>query len=330
MESTGIQVAFFQHIKSLLPQHKSLVDEVADLLNISNDSSYRRIRGEKPISLEEIQKLAAHYKISLDQFMHLHSDSFLFSGKLINTSNHNFENWTQSILQQLQFANSFQKKHMTYLAKDIPVTQQFLIPELAAFKSFFWRKSILHYDEMKGKKFSLSNIKSQHFEISQKIVETYNQIGSTDIWNVESIDSTFRQIEFYREAKIFETEDDAKNLYAAVFRLIDHLEKQAELGVKFLVDESPTSNAAPYYLYNNELILGDNTVLFEMDHLKMTILNHSIINIIYTRDETFNAYMYEVMQNLIKRSTALSVSSEKERIRFFNRIRDKMKLAARL
>jgi len=50
MESTGTQASFFQHIKSLLPQHKSLVDEVADLLDISNDSSYRHIRDEKPIS----------------------------------------------------------------------------------------------------------------------------------------------------------------------------------------------------------------------------------------------------------------------------------------
>lgn len=330
MESTGIQVAFFQHIKNLLPEHIALVDAIADILNISNDSAYRRIRGEKPISLEEMQKLASYYKISLDQFMHLQSDSFLFSGKLINSGKHNFENWTESILQQLQFANSFQKKHITYLAKDVPLMQQFLVPELAAFKSFFWRKSILNYDEMKDKKFSMSSIKSHHFEISKKIVEVYNQIGSTDIWNVESIDSTFRQIEFYREAKVFETEDDAKNLYAAVFRLIDHLEKQAELGVKFLVDENPKPNAAPYDLYNNELILGDNTVFFEMDNFKMTILNHSIINIISTRDETFNNYMYEVMQNLIKRSTALSVSSEKERIRFFNRVRDKLKLAARL
>ena len=330
MESTGIQVSFFQHIKSLLPEHIALVDAIADILNISNDSAYRRIRGEKPISLEEMQKLAAHYKISLDQFMHLQSDSFLFSGKLVNSGNHNFENWTESILQQLQFANSFQKKHLTYLAKDIPVAQQFLVPEVAAFKSFFWRKSILHYDEMKGKKFSLKDIQSYHFDISKKIVEVYNKIGSTDIWNIESINSTIRQIEFYREANVFETEDDAKNLYAAVFRLIDHLEKQAELGVKFSVNESPKPNAAPYHLYNNELILGDNTALFEMDNFKMTILNHSIINIISTRDETFNDYMYEVMQNLIKRSTALSVSSEKERIRFFNRIRDKMKLAARL
>jgi hypothetical protein len=36
------------------------------------------------------------------------------------------------------------------------------------------------------------------------------------------------------------------------------------------------------------------------------------------------------MQNLEKRSTQLSRVGEKERYRFFNRLRDKMKLAAQL
>ncbi|MBL0273351.1 MAG: hypothetical protein IPQ06_09855 [Chitinophagaceae bacterium] len=75
MEPTGIQVALFLHIKTLLPEHVALVDTIADILDISNDSAYRRIRGEKPISLEEMQKLAVQYKISLDQFMNLQSDA---------------------------------------------------------------------------------------------------------------------------------------------------------------------------------------------------------------------------------------------------------------
>src|SRR6186997_2158915 len=101
MESSNVQVAFFNHLKTLLPAHLSLVDEIAELLNISNDSAYRRIRGEKPIALEEIQKLATHFKISLDQFLHLDSDSFIFTGKLANATDHVFEKWMENLLQQL-------------------------------------------------------------------------------------------------------------------------------------------------------------------------------------------------------------------------------------
>ena len=330
MESLNVQVSFFNHIKTLLPSHLSMVDEVAEILNISNDSAYRRIRGEKPISLEEMQKLATRFKISLDQFLHLQSDSFIFTGKLANATDHIFEKWMENLLQQVGFINSFSHKHMYYLAKDVPLMQQFLIPELIAFKSFFWRKSILHYEELKGQKFTLNTIEPRHIELSLKIIDVYNQIPSTDIWNIESINSTIRQIEFYREANAFETHEDIRLLYVGVFRLIDHIEKQADLGVKFPLGGKPMANSAPYNLFNNELILGDNTVLAELNSTKITFLNHSVINFVGTQDERFNAHMFDNFQNLIRKSTQLSSVGEKERTRFFNRIRDKVKQAARL
>jgi plasmid maintenance system antidote protein VapI len=330
MESSNVQVSFFNHVKTLLPSHLSLVDEVADLLHISNDSAYRRIRGEKPISLEEIQRLATRFKISLDQFLHLQTDSFIFTGKLANATDHVFEKWMENLLQQVNFINSFQHRQMYFLAKDIPLMQQFLSSELICFKSFFWRKSILHYDELKGQKFSLNDIDPRHTALGNKIIEAYNQIPSTDIWNIESINSTIRQIEFYRDAHAFESKDDITKLYLGVFKLIDHIEKQADHGVKFPLDGKPADNSAAYNLFNNELILGDNTVLAELNNLKITFLNHSVINFVGTQDERFNAHMFDNFQNLIKKSTQLSRVGEKERTRFFNRIRDKVKQASRL
>jgi len=70
MEAANAQVRFFQHLKSLLPPHMAMVDEVAELLGISNDSPYRRIRGGKTIDLEETYKLCNHFKISMDQLLH--------------------------------------------------------------------------------------------------------------------------------------------------------------------------------------------------------------------------------------------------------------------
>ncbi len=58
MENSPIQQALFSHIKGLVPANIAFVDAVAEVLDISNDSAYRRIRGEKPISLEEVRLLA--------------------------------------------------------------------------------------------------------------------------------------------------------------------------------------------------------------------------------------------------------------------------------
>ena len=45
MNPATIQLLFFQHLKSKMPAHLSMVEEVAELLGISIDSAYRRIRG---------------------------------------------------------------------------------------------------------------------------------------------------------------------------------------------------------------------------------------------------------------------------------------------
>lgn len=330
MEPTNTQLLFFQHIKGLLPQHLSLVDEVAELLHISTDSAYRRIRGEKGISMEEMQVLASHFKISIDQFLHIQTDSFLFSGRLAGAKEFVYEQWMEGVLQQVSFFNSFEQKHLYYLAKDLPLMQQFLSPDLLAFKSFLWRKSILQYDTLKGVKFRFDDLDERHLDLGRRIVEIYNTIPSTEIWNIESINSTIRQIEFYREANVFESPEDVARLYRSVLGIIDHLEKQAESGLKFFMGEKPRANAAAYNLFNNEMVLGDNTIFVELDKMQVTILTHSTINFISTRDERFCHYMQHSLQNLIAKSAQLSRVGEKERLKFFNRLREKVRTAARL
>src|SRR5471030_1620099 len=112
MEAIGAQQVFFNHIKELMPSNISLVDEIAEVLNISNDSAYRRIRGEKPIALEEIKKLCIKFKISLDQLLHLNTESVIFTGKVADPQNFNFELYLQDFLRQHEIINSFEQKEL--------------------------------------------------------------------------------------------------------------------------------------------------------------------------------------------------------------------------
>jgi hypothetical protein len=69
--------------------------------------------------------------------------------------------------------------------------------------------------------------------MDQKMLNLYNQIPSIEIWNIESMNIIFQQVEFYRYAQVFESDRDAYMLYEAVEKLWYHLEKQASLGYKF-------------------------------------------------------------------------------------------------
>jgi hypothetical protein len=322
------QVLLFQHLKTLIAPHLSMVDEVAELLDISPDSAYRRIRGEKPISLEEIRTICFRYNVSLDQFLHIKTDSILFAGNVSGKKDNIFEEWLDNLLQQLGFMTKFPNKHMYWLLKDIPPISHFHIPELALFKFYLWTKSILQYDSMKGVKFDFSDKRyDKYLEKSKMILDGFSKIPITEIWNIESINSSLRQIRFHYEAGSFKSSSEVILLLNKLTELIDHFELQAEAGVKFKVGGSPSSSNVPYKMFVNELILGDNTTFFEAGDLKITFLNHSVLHFVYTRDERFNRMIFENFDNLMKKSTMISSVSEKERATFFNALRHQISQA---
>jgi hypothetical protein len=325
METESAQLQFFKHIKSLLPQHISLVDEIADTLNVSNDSAYRRIRGETQITLEEIKKLCEKFKISLDQLLHLDSASFIFTGTLTNDTDFNYDKWLQSCLMVIKNIKTYEPHHMSYLAKEFPFFYYFLIPEIAAFKSFFFMKSILFYDEWKGAKFSINDDYSKYHTIWKEISNTFASIPGTEIWNVENITSTLRQIEFYSSTGVFKSHDDATCILQKLNELIDHIELQAEYGVKLFFHQKPVFGSAPSYnMYINELIMGDNMQIIQLGDKHFTYLNHTVLNYMMTTNERFNNYMKKTMEVISRKSTPISLVNEKDRLMFFNRLRAKV------
>ncbi len=330
MESSSTQQALFNHIKGLVPPNLALVDAVAEVLNISNDSAYRRIRGEKPISLDEVRTLATHFKISIDQLLHLKSDAFLFTGRITNNSDFKYENWLESVAYLLQMFQTMGPSHLIYHAKEIPFYYYFMVPEIAAFKSYFFMKSILYYEDWKTAKFSLSDDYSRYHPLMQKCSDLYSILPSTEIWSIENITTTLHQIEFYRITGSLRSNDDARILLDKLDLVIDHLEKQAEYGVKLYYGQDPSTSKVPFKMFVNELIMGDNMQVIQMKDKYLTGINHSVINFVTTTDESFNSYMKKTLENVAQKSTLISEVNEKERLLFFNRLRAKVQQSKKL
>lgn len=330
METNQIQHAFFQKIKEKLPPHLSLVVAVSDLLELSNDSAYRRIRGEKQLSLEEIQKLSLSFKVSMDELFHLKSDTFLFNGRITNNSDFKYENWLETCVHHLQAIHSHSPNHMYYLAKEIPFFYYFLIPEIAALKSYFFMKSILDYEDWKQAKFSVTDDYSKYQALCKKISDMFASIPSTEIWSVENITSTIQQIEYYRLTGCLKSDEDALILYDKLDELIDHIEKQAECGYKLKAGENTADSGPTHRMFVNELTMGDNMQLMLLGTTQLTYINHSIINFITTYDAAFNQYMKQTFDGIAHKSVPISVQNQKDRLMFFNRLRTKVATARKI
>ena len=324
MDTNETQQLFFNHIKSKLPLHLSFVDEVAELLNISNDSAYRRIRGEKTIGLDEIQVLCNKYQISLDQLLHIHSNAVIFTGNRVNHTTFGFDRYLKELVTNLEMFNQLPNPLLYFVTKDIPIFHFMHFPELSAFKFFFWKRTILGYPDLARQQFHGEETDEETAKAAKKIIELYTRMPSIEIWIEESVNITIKQIEYCKSSNIFANNKVLLKIYLQLEELMDHMELQAEAGKKFLYGQSPTPNAASFDIFLNECLIGDNTIFVQGGEQQITFLNHNGLNILATQDKGFCEFTLKTLQNTIKKSTHLSVVGEKERSMFFNILRSKI------
>ena len=325
MGAYAIQQQLFSHLKTILPPHLSLADELCDLLGLCSDSVYRRIRGDKPIDLLELKLICEKYHISLDQVLQLKNNSVVFQAPGINGKNTSFSEYIKGIISQLRYFNSFEKKLALYLCKDMPLWHFYIYPEIAAFKTFVWIKTIRKSPEYANQKFLLKEHSFEDcYKLGQEMMELYNQIPSIELWNYESIISTIRQIEYYRDAGLFADPKELDIIAESFGRTLDHIQDQAIVGHKFLPGDSIDSQKASLELYVNEVILGNNTILVELNGKMVSYINYNVLEYLFTNDQRFTQLVFANFYTLMSRSTLISQTGEKERSRFFRSLRQRI------
>jgi hypothetical protein len=317
--SHELQMQLFHKIREMLPPASSLSDEVAEVLNISNDSAYRRIRGEKPLVIDEIFALCQRFNLSIDEIFKTKTKGDSFLCRIIETKDISFEDYLKTMYNNLLQIQMLRNPEIIYSAKDIPIFHHFLFPKLAAFKIFFWSKTVWQLPEFKDKKFSFNEVSDSTMEIGRKVLNLYSKLPSVEIWNEETASSAMRQIEYYLTCGIIENKKDALQLCDDFSALFDHLKQEAELGSKFLPGCEPvyTNN---FKLYHNEVILGDNSISVTSDTIKMTFITFNVLNLMVSSEPGFCNKVESYLRTMMKKSSLISEDSEKERNRFFNLI----------
>lgn len=317
------QESLFKAIKNSLPSNVSLVHDISELLGMSYDSAYRRIRGEKELSLDELKKISLYYKISIDTLFNVESNNVVFNSLILGDNGITFKEWLQNILHELKKINSFKEKEIIYSAKDIPIFHYFEFPEIFAFKVYFWHKALIPTHEFEDQ-FIRLEVSDQLLETGRQIALIYSKIPTNELWNEETFNSIIRQIEFCFVSGYFSKKEDAFRLCDVLETMIHHLQQQAEFGFRFLHGTTPEGIEGSYKLYCNEVLLGDNTIFVKMDGNPVTFFTFNVINLLITSNPIFCLQNERSLRILMKESTLISSTSSKDRNRFFIRIIEKI------
>ncbi len=310
LPENNIQSAFLEQVRKRLAANLSFADELAEILNISRDSAYRRIRGETILSLDEAKTLHNHFGISVDVLFSDSSEMVTFHRRVVSHKDYTMEKWANSILKNLEFLGTFEHNELIFSARDIPVFHYFRIPELSAFKLFFWMKTLIGYPDFEHKLFEMDAVPKELRTMAEKMWTTYSSLASTEIWNEEAVYDTLRQIEFYKECGFFTHPDQAGSLCDQLIKLIGLVQAEASAGIK--------SEGGVFDLYNNEILISDNTVFARMGAKRCVYVNQNALNLLLTFQEPFCEQTENYLQNLKSQSTLISRTGERDRNRFFN------------
>jgi Helix-turn-helix len=315
-----LQTSFLEQIRQRIPPNLSLADALAEVLNMSRDSAYRRIRGETVLSLDEVKTLCNTYGVSLDALLSPTSEMVSFRHQAVDHRSFTFAHWLKSILEGLEMLASFPEKdkEIVYYAKDMPVFYYFSLPELSAFKMFFWMKTALGYPEYQKEKFKASLIPKDYIGLGERIWNRYSQVFSTELWSDETLNVTLKQIEYYMDCGYFVDPKDAALLLDQFSELVGNERKWAAAGSK-------GEGKGKLNLYKNEILIAENTILFKMGDKRRVYLTHNIADMLVTSHEQFCQTTEHFINNLINKAILISNTGEKERSKFFNQLDDKIK-----
>lgn len=313
------QKAFFETVKKNLSSGMRMVSEVSDALNISSDSAYRRIRGEKELTVNELSKLCRHFNISMDEVINYRSGNILFRYTPLDMSSmDNYYAYLQELAALMESIAKAGEKEMCFMAVDIPGPHFKLFPELTLFKIYTWFQGVnkLHvtYDRF-VEQLDIPLIT----DIYNRIGNAYSRIPSTEIWTNNTIDHILHLLDYYPDLNCFEHTDTFSLLCSQLLQLIENMEKLAEKEKK-----EYKGKEVFYRMYLSPLEIMNDFMIIKKDGASVTAVKLYTINGIFTSNEYFCSEVEKWMKNSIAKSVSLSGNSARERFQFFQNLKNKV------
>ena len=315
------QILLFDLIQKAIPANFAMVDVVSDLLNISNDAAYRRIRGAKLIDFEETVLLCNHFKISLDSFVNAGDNKKQIQCgytplDLKDLHNHVF--YLQNLLDDIDTVRlAAPDGEMIVSAATLPTFSYLPYHELTFFILFSWSNSVYgfsgNYDEF-IKQLDVNDL----VPFYEKIVKSYQQVPSTEIWTIGTIDRVLTLLNHHYEMGHFSDENFPLLLCEQLLDLVNTLQNWTEKGAK-------GTNATPYKFYVSEIDFDNSFILFKTANTSKCFLKLFTINGLRTSNEWFCREIENWLDNTEQRSTLISGASEKERYKFFSSLKQKVR-----
>ena len=311
----------FNVIKQKLPKNVLFTEEIADVLDVSYDASYRRIKGRTSLTFNEAVKLARHYKISLNELYDLPSDNSLLINK--NKFHDNIDGLIHFYKELSYYTKTFHatdRTQVVYSAKDIPFYH-------VKTTNLYWKFRIylhLNFSENNSINNKVSfynfNPKFAAIEEANSFRETFKLTDIVDIWSDTTIDSSLYQIFYFFRTKTLRKEE-ALLLCDEINSIIKEIEYNV---TNQHSDNLPNKKKFRYTLYYSKLLNLNHTIFFKNEVKKGVLIPYGSFSHIKIEDSNICDEMDSYLQKQLQLAKKISGETEIDRKVFFTTMYEKI------
>jgi hypothetical protein len=316
----ALQSQLFGQVKKQLNPEESLGFIVSDLMSISMDAAYRRIRLETPLTIQETKKLCTHYNISFDALIQLSEGNVLFNYTPLELYDFSLENYLEGILQGFTRLRALKDPKAYLTINNVHFFQALNFPQLIRFRLYFWAQTHLLIPSYQNAKFKHEKISEKAFDLGRQILQSYNQIETVEILDIDMMKGFLRQILYYLDTQMFEDPSYAIFLVERVEALLAHYQNQISVGKKYMFGTEPPAQGNHLEVFVNDTINTDATFLYENDGMNGVYLTHNIMSYLHTTDEAYVRDTKSIIDRQISNSSKISETNLKQRTTYFNEL----------
>jgi len=301
-------------IRKIFPKKSVMIDTLAEILKIEKGAVYRRIRQEVPFTFSEVAIIAKYLNISMDSIVGIErTKTAPFQMKLPDYVSPQEEDYyiLDAYLKLLRSVTKLEDSETASITNVLPHDLFGELKHLTLFYLFIWN---YHYSTEQIKPFHQISVEPKIYECMKDYMLEMKKFSKTCyVFDNRMFRFFVDRVTYFNSIRLIEKEDVLK-IKEDLFSLMDYLEKMAITG-----QFKETGNTVNLYISDVDITtsytyLGAKNIHFSM--VKAFILSY-----VTSYDEETFERMKNWIHSLIKISTLITLTNEKQRVLYFERQR---------
>ena len=310
----NIYQALLNEVEKVFPKKSVMVNTLSDILRIEKSAVYRRLRQDVPFTFNEIVAIAKNLNISLDNLVDIENHiSIMLQLQLLDyispqASDYNALNLYIKFLKSL---NKSGNSEMATITNVLPHDLFSGFDYLLKFYLFIWN---YHSDYTKLKPFHQISITPEMNDLlNNYMIEMKNFNKTFYVFDNGVFRFFIDLVNYFNSIRLIEKEDVLK-IKEDLHSMLDYLEKIAITG-----QFKETGNSVNIYI--SDIDITTCYTYFETSSTYLSMIKAFILSYITSLDKRMFEKTKRWIHALIKISTLITLTNEKQRVLYFEKQR---------